>query len=408
MANNFTADFIEVWSRVQQEQLFTKTVAAAITDVSMKSDMSLGDTFNKPYRSTTSIQSYTRGSSITIDDRTDTNEQLVINSQFASGFYVDDFDVIQSRYDLVANYAKDDADRLNIQIDADVLSQVSAAASIVDDGSIGGTSGNGISLSTSNVLSTFAAARQAMAKQNVMMDNLFAVISPEVESVMVQYGAGRDTSLADGTQNNGFLGRFYGFDLYVSNNLTGSAVLYMATNPTNTDTVTIDGIVFTAVTTIGTTAGNFLIAGTVDLTRANLEGLINSPTTTSANQVALSTANARKVTKGWSAVNSNTADTLTVTVKGVGRLVVSETLTAAADIWTAATQLQLNLMGRKEAISLVIQSNAAPKIKQVETKLGVNVLNGILYGIKTFNKGTKELVNVKVRSDVFTAGATNF
>lgn len=408
MANSFTADFPEIWSRVQQEQLFKKTVAAAVADVSMKSQMSVGDTFNKPYRSVTSVQSYTRGTSITIDDKTDTQDQLVINSQYATGFYIDDFDKIQSRYDLIANYASDDADRLNIQIDQDILAEYANAASTVDDGDIGGTDGNAIALTSSNVLQVFAVAREKLAKQNVVMDKLFAAISPEVESVLVQYGAGRDTQQGDRVNNNGFIGRFYGFDLYGTNNLSGSAVLSLATNPTDTDTVTIGGITFTFVDTIGTTAGNIHIEGTVDATRANLAELINAPGTTDAGQVALSAANQRIVSKGWSATNDDDADTLTVVAKGVGRLVVSSDLTDGTDTWTATKQVQHNVFGRKGAISMVIQRNAMPKIKEVETKLGVNVLNGVLYGIKTFNKGTKELVDVQIKSSAFTAGASNY
>jgi len=406
MANSFAADFPEIWSRVQQEQLFKETVAMAIADVSAKSQMSLGDTFNKPFRSTNSVQTYTRGTSITIDDKTDTQDQLVINSQFATGFYIDDFDTIQSNYDLIAEYARDDADLLNIAIDSDLLGEQSVATSTVDDGDIGGTPGNGISLSITNVSSVFGVGREKLAKQNVMMNNLFAVLSPEFENIMVQFGAGRDTVLADTTQNNGFIGRFYGFDLFSSNNLTGSSVLALATNPTAADTVVYDGITFTFVASPAA-AGDIDIAGSVDGTRANLEALINDPFTTTGGGFALATDDARRVARNWTAVNNDTTDILTVTVKGVGRLVTSETLTDVTDEFTAALEIQHNLFGRKGAISIVIQKDPAPKIKEVETKMGVNVLNAILYGIKTFNKGAKELVNVEIRSDSFTAGAEN-
>ena len=52
-------------------------------------------TFNKPYRSSNSVQTYTRGTSITIDDKTDTQDQLVINQQFATGFYIDDMELVK-------------------------------------------------------------------------------------------------------------------------------------------------------------------------------------------------------------------------------------------------------------------------------------------------------------------------
>jgi hypothetical protein len=107
---------------------------------------------------------------------------------------------------------------------------------------------------------------------------------------------------------------FYGFRLFRSNQTTGTAVLSLATQPTANDTVTINGVVFTFVSSIGTTAGNVLIGANVDATRVNLAGLINAPTTTSATQVALSTANARLFVNA-SAVDSPSGDTLTVKFK---------------------------------------------------------------------------------------------
>ena len=404
MANSFAADFPEIWSRVQQKQFFKETVAVAIADVSAKSQMGVGDTFNKPYRSSNSIQTYTRGTSITIDDKTDTQEQLSITTQYATGFYIDDMDSIQSNYDLIAGYAKDDADLLNIQIDGDVLAEYANATSSVDDGDIGGTSGNPIVLSTSNISAVFGAAHSKLAKQNVSLKNKFAVLSPEFENILVQYGAGRDTSSGDKAQNNGFIGRFYGFDLFMSNNLTGEVVISMVTEPTASDTIVLDGITFTFVASPAA-AGDVDLSGTVDTTRGYLEGLINAPTTTSATVIALSSENARRVGRNWTATNDDTANTLTVVAKGVGRLVASETFTDATDSVTKETQH--NLMGIKGNISLVIQKSPMPKIKDVETKMGSNILNAILYGIKTFNDGAKNLVDVQIDSTTFSAGAAN-
>jgi len=398
--NNFSADFAEIWAKEQQEVFYKENVAMKIADVSFKGQMSFGDTLNRNYRSANNVQSYTRGTAINIDDKTDTQEQLSVNKQFATGFYMDDFDKIQSSYNLIANYAKDDGIYLSNQVDADVLGEYSNAASTVDDGTIGGTAGNGISLSTSNVLKTVSAAKKKLAKQNVAITDLYGTISPEVEDVLIQYGAGRDTVMGDGFNKDGAIMDFYGFRLYRSNQTSGSAVLSLATNPTNGDTVTIEGVTFTFVSSIGTAAGNVLIGGSADLTRAHLEALINAPTATTANGVALSTEDARAFVNA-TATNSNSDDTLTVTYKGAGTLEVSDTLTDGTDEWTATKQKQHNLFGRKGGITLVMQSDARPQVKDVSDKLGVNILNGVLYGVKTFRDGGKETVNVEIQSSAF-------
>lgn len=399
MANSFTADFPEIWAREQQEVFYKENVATKIADVSYKSEMSFGDTLNRPYRSSNNVQTYTRWTAITIDDKTDTNEQLSVNRQFATGFYMDDFDKIQSRYDLIAAYAKDDGVYLANQVDADVLGEYSNATSTVDDGTIGGTAGNGISLTTSNVLKTVSAAKKKLAKQNVAISDLFGVISPEFEDILIQYGAGRDTTMGDGYNKDGAIMDFYGFRLYRSNQTAGSAVLSLATQPTANDTVTIEGVTFTFVAS-PSAAGDIDIGASVDATRANLETLINAPGTTTAGGVALSAENQR-LFENATATNDDSADTLTVTFKGAGTLEVAETLTDGTDTWTAAKEKQHNLFGRRGSITLVMQSDARPQVKQVPDKLGVNILNGVLYWVKTFADGAKELVNVEIQSSAF-------
>lgn len=71
--------------------------------------------------------------------------------------------------------------------------------------------------------------------------------------------------------------------------------LAIGTQPTTTHTITLTvngtAIVLTAVSAIGSTAGNFLIGATDAATLANLMQLLANPSITSTTQVALSTAN---------------------------------------------------------------------------------------------------------------------
>jgi len=401
MANNFTADFPEIWAKEQQEVFYKENVAMQVADTSFKGEMSFGDTLNRPYRSSNAVQSYTRWSAITINDKTDTQEQLSINRQFADGFYLDDFDKVQSRYDLIAGYARDGWEKLSNIIDSDVLWEYSNATSTVDDGSIWGTSGDWIALTASNVLKTVSAAKKSLRKENISATDLFWVISPEFEDVLIQYWAGRDTAMWDTANQKGAVMNFYGFDLYVSNQTAGSAELTMAVDPTATNTVVINWVTFTAVSTIGTTPGNFLVGTSADASRAALAGLINAPSTTDANGVALSAEDAKVFANQISATNNDTTDILTVIAKWVWTLEVSETLADAGDIWTAVDQKQHNLFGKKWATTLVVQSDARPQVKQVPDKLWVNILNWVLYWVKTFADWAKKLVNVEIKSSAY-------
>lgn len=401
MANNFSPSFIEVWAKEMETVFYKVNVALKIADMSFNGQLAKGDVLNRVYRSTNPPQVYVRGTDITIDDKTDTGEQLTVNAQYANGFYVDDFDQIQDNYNIAMTYGKDNGEFLSNQIDADVLGEVINSTSTIDASLIGGTAGNGLTLSTSNVIKVLGAAKRALKRQNVQSNDLVGAISPEFEDILTQYVESKYTVLGDKVGENGYIGMYMGINFYVSNNLTGSAVLSLATQPTANDTVTIAGQVFTFVAAIGTTPGNVLIGANVDVTRASLTALINSPSTTNTTQVALTGNNLRVFQNGITAVNSNSADTMTVTQKGAGVIVVSETLTDVTDTWTAAKQIQYNMVCVRGNPVVVVQREPTVQMKEEPKKLGKNVLNGVLYGYKTFQDNAKQMVNIKIASSTF-------
>jgi hypothetical protein len=393
MVNNLSASFPEIWAAKQQTEFFKQNVAMKITKFEQGLEgKKYGDVLNRTYSSMSVIPDpYVRGTAINIQDITDTAEQLTINRQFAQGFYVDQHDDLQNIYSAAIEYGTKTGEYLSNQVDADVLAEALNAASTVTVGV----------LSTTNLIQTIAGANQALAKRNVMSKDKYAVISPEFESILVQYVEGRETVKGDQVGMNGYVMSYMGYDFHVSNQLTNTAVLALATNPTNTDTVTIAWQTFTFVSSIGTTPGNVLIAGNVDGTRANLATLINAPGTTTANGVAL-TGDALKLFRARiSAVNNDTADTLTVTARGVGVLAVASALTDPTDVWTAASRLQHQLFGVKGNPYLIMQRMPKVVERPVQDKMGNNYLNTVLYGVRTFRDNSFAMVNVTIRADQF-------
>jgi hypothetical protein len=393
MANTFTADFVDVWSKEQQMVFYKTNVARKIADTSPISQLKSGDVFNKPYRGALSAQIITRGNDMTIDALTDTIEYLSVDKQFGIAYEIHEFDDIQSAYDLAMNYGKDSGETLSNMVDSYVLAEALNATSTVT----GGT------LATTNLIGSLSGVKKALKKLNVTSNNLYGVISPEFEDVVTQYVEARETVLGDKVGENGYIGMYMGIKFHVSNQLTSTAVLSLATQPTANDTVTIAGQVFTFVSSIGTTAGNVLIGANVDATRASFATLLNAPGTTTSTGVALTGTALRTFQNTITAVNSASADTLTVTARGIGVLDVSETLTDATDTWTAASQLQHNLFGVIGNPTLVIQRE--PKIVEVQKQLqlGKNYLNGVLFGVKTFVENAKQMVDLTIRCDTYNA-----
>lgn len=150
-----------------------------------------------------------------------------------------------------------------------------------------------------------------------------ATLAPYPESQNILYV---DCDVTDypghGFVNSGTLGT-------VKYQVNGTSKLTAFGNLTDTQTVVIAGITFTSVASIGSTAGNFLIGASAAATLANLAGLINAPSTTSATQVALSAANQGVLSAlGAVATVSGTVLTLTFTAWDAAAY-VSETQTNA-------------------------------------------------------------------------------
>lgn len=403
MANSLSTFAPEFWSKTAQVLWKPQAIYRQVANFRGEADMKFGDVFHRILPNTTAVQNYSRYSDIDAQDISGTDETLTINLEKAFRFEVDDFDEIQSNLSLAGVFSKNGVADLANVVDSDLLYEAVNATSTLDDGTLssGTASGTPLSVSGTNVFEAFAVADQLLAEQNVPLDQKFGAISPDVARVIMAQNGARETEMGDSVTRAGYMGnmiRYAGYDLYVTNNYTRRAVLSLATQPTNNDplTITIGGqaCTVTFVTSIGTTAGNVLIGANVDATRANLAGLINAPSTTSSTQVAYTGASLYAMQRCF-AVNSNSADTLTLYCKGKS-LSVAETLTDATDTWTSAQNSSVLMLGRKGAVDMVIQEAPKFKIKEEPRRFGSNLLGKSLYGVKTFTDGSKQLVNLFV------------
>ncbi|QGH73125.1 MAG: major capsid protein [Podoviridae sp. ctviO18] len=389
-----------------QEVFKRASILYEIASFEEQAQLKAGDTVHRPYRSSIKPQTYTRGTAVTIRDITDTDETLQVATAKVVPFYVDDLDELQTNYKTANEYADDASIELQNFIDGDVLGEYSNATSKVDDVEInGGTAGNAFVLGVGNVQKVFVQAKLKIRKQHIKWKKgqLFAAISPEFEGVLMDYLAGKESALGDSTGVAGHIGHYMGFDLYVSDSVGWSADLQMGSACTAGDTITINGVVLTAAAS-PTAAGEFDVEVSAAAQITTLVTSINAPgTSVSGEFVALSAAN-QDLLVGITATDGTTK--ISLKAEGWGTVVVSETLTAAADIWTLNKQIQHQLFGKKGAVDVVIQAKPKLVVKDVPDKLGKNFLPYTLYGLKTFTEGKKKLVDVRVQSDQFTASAS--
>jgi hypothetical protein len=290
----------------------------------------------------------------------------------------------------------------NNAIEQAVLAEVTNATHTVDAGSVGGAAGSSIDLTTGIVRQIYTAAGSKLDMVDASRQNRIAIVGTHMLETMQLADAGRQTSLADTVSANGVVGPWLNWTIVYNNNLPFTAVLSLATQPTNGDTITIAGVTITLDATLAATAWAD-IRTNVDTTRTFIRDLINYNNGTGGTVAGTVGTDFTDVStedrflwqkRGLLAVDSAGADTLTVT--GYGDIVVSETLTDATDTWTSARQDSLFLI--KGATDLVVQIPPKVEVVRVEKQFADRVKSMVGYGKKTFADGARKMVRVKINA----------
>ena len=410
--NTFDADFPEWWSKRMQAKHHKNDVFRDFVNMEERQVLEKGDKVNRPRRSDLLVNDMGADGSYSRQALTDTQESLNIDKEKEVAFYIRKIDEIQANYALANEYADDSAVRLGNEIDGDILGEVAQAANTIDDGDIdAGTAGNGITMTESNVLQIIAKASEKLDNEEVAQDGRRSAISPQFKRILKLALQQRDTAFGDKVGVRGRVGEWDGFNMNLSTAIFWTGRLLMATNPINGDTIVINGVTLTFKDTL-TTAGDVHICTTAATTIDNLLNVLEAPGTTIAEAAEtgytkVTTAN-QFLLENINATDNGTSIDLNVTGKSF--FAVSETLTAAADVWTPALQIQHNLFCRSQVNAKGLSSGPVDLAIQVKPNMetfhrdgfiGRDVVSWQVYGKKTFNEGTKEMVDVQIRSDGF-------
>jgi len=94
---------------------------------------------------------------------------------------------------------------------------------------------------------------------------------------------------------------------------------------------------------------------------------------------------------------------MTLTWRGVGAPILSETLTSASNVWKDGEQISQNLFTKKGAVDMVLQKNPSIQIDRDPDRIGEHIIKVFsLFGKKTFADGARRMVNVKVATKSYT------
>lgn len=394
-------DFKPQFDNAYQEIFQKVLVAKKIMNTRFEAVLKYGESVERVAYdiSNVRVRSVTRGAASTIDVISDSSELLEINLEKEAVFHISDGEAKQAGPlnpgEVIGGQI---AIKVAVDLDGRCFAQIVNANQTFDTGDLTTLASNAtpITLNSTTVpqMVTRMPAKLRRTNNQMVTTNMALVVDSYAASDVSQYLLGKNIDLAGSVFKNGYTDVVSTAEMYVSENLTGQAVLGLATTPTDGDTVTINGVVFTFKTTLGVTAGNVLIGGSADAARANLAALINTPGTTTAQGVALSAADQLVITDTLKlvATNNDTTNKMTLVGTGSGRLILAETFTDATDAWDK--NFIHAYFGKKGAIDLVIQDLKEVDMRVTSDRRGTNVFSSYLAGIKTFADGAKKFLDV--------------
>ena len=401
MANSLSDLNPEFWAAECQRSLFVNNNSMSIANMQLR-NLLAGDG-RKAHRTILSYpatETYTPGTDMTNVALTGSKETLEVDTFKSALMTVDDTEEKQSIVDLGSKVAMRMMKAHNNIVEQTVLGQISNALHTLDDGNVGGTSGNNMVLDTDVIPQVFVSADTKLDAIDAPKAGRTAIVGSHFMRWLKLQQAGRDTVFGDGVNSNGVVANLFGWDIVESNNLPFTAVLTMATQPTDGDTITIAGVAITLHATLIASAWAD-IRTNVDTTRTFVRDLINYQNGTGGTVAGTVGTDFTDVSaenrflwrkRGLLAVDSASADTLTVT--GYGDIVVSQTLTPAADVWSA--QRQDALFGIRGCIDLVVQMPPKIEITRVPKQFADHIKSMVGHGVKTFADGAREMVRAKI------------
>lgn len=399
MANSVSSFNPTILVKEAQKSLFVENKAMGIANTTLRNLVAgEGATVDRAIMSYPASATYVPGTDITTVPVTGSKESLTIGTYFASLVTIDDTEKGQSSIDINALAAKRMMQDHNNRIEQAILAEVSNAQWTVDDGNVGGTPGNNAVLNTSNIRQVFTAADTKLDMIDAPKAGRTAVIGTHFLNTFKLDVANKNTVYGDGALTRGVITNAFGWDLLYSNNLPYYCVLTIDTNPTDGDTVTIAGVTFTWKTTQGSTAGNINICSDAAHSLDNLVASINAPATTVAEATdagfnALSAENVFLLRDKRRIVATELTST-TLSIAGYGDIVVSETFTAATNVFSA--QRQDALFCVKGFTDMVVQFPPRIEITRDQDQFADIVKSMVGFGKKTYADGAREAVRVKI------------
>ena len=190
-----------------------------------------GDTVNINEIGPVTVSDYTKYTALTWEALDSSQKKLLIDQQKSFSFTVDNIDRAQNKPKVMNGAMSEAAYAVADTIDQHIASKY-AQAGVTGTAANIGSSGSSLTVSTGNVIETISYVQRYLNEANTPTAGRFGAIPPWLHQKLVLAEVGGIASTAvpkvrdDGVIAQGFVGEAFGFQLFMSNNVSNNGTQY--------------------------------------------------------------------------------------------------------------------------------------------------------------------------------------
>jgi hypothetical protein len=215
MISNFKAN---KWTALVELVAQETSIMSAVTAGQYQPDAAGAVAIKVNSVSAVTIGNYT-GADITIEDLSDAQKTITMNQKKYFGFYVDSVDVAQSAANFRDPAITQASRQLALEADKYAFGLYAQAGNIVESS----TPGTAIAINSANVEEQILKVKETLDAENAGPDRVL-VIPSTLNTKLTLAGIGKYIVPSD-IYTEGYVGRYAGFDIYISNQLTSGHAL---------------------------------------------------------------------------------------------------------------------------------------------------------------------------------------
>lgn len=225
---NFTPS---IWSAKLFVRLRKNLVFANLTNQDYEGEVTPGGSVRINEISPVTVSDYTKNATFSWQNLNSAQKILYIDQQKVFAVSVDSIDRVQNKPDLMDGIMDEASYAVADTVDQFIASKYGDAGITGTSTNIG-SSGSILSITTGNAVTTLTFASRYMDEANVPRLGRVAVIPPwyaqklGLQITGVNGGTNVPKPAAESIALNGYMGFYWGFDIYVSNNVSSATTTY--------------------------------------------------------------------------------------------------------------------------------------------------------------------------------------